>query len=99
MVKNYRYTEVGKYVVEDIFMLDNSTCNMTFFAEKVKDGLKQIEVEYWLDDKSWHFVMNYYDDYEGFVDHEEFKGFTEEEKQKCKDIMAEYIDSVMYNKD
>lgn len=99
MVKNYCYTEVGKFVIEYIEMLDDTTCNMGFFAVENEEGSSQIEVEYWLDEDSWHFVTKYYDKDGDYVDWTPCDIFTEEEKQKCKDIMTDYIDSVMYSKD
>lgn len=94
---NMTYMEVGKYVIEDISMLDEDTCNMCFYAESDDNGSSQIEVEYWLDDDSWHFVVNYYDEVGDYVDHTICTVFNDKEVEKCKDIINEFLSLV--NKD
>jgi len=88
------YMKVGNYAIEDISMLDKDTCCMCFYAESDDNGSSQIEVEYWLDDNSWHFLVNYYDEVGDYVDNTICSVFNDREVEKCKDIINEFLSSI-----
>lgn len=81
---------VGNNVVSEVFMLDKDTCVLDFESVEGNCIDTQTEVEYWLDDDTWHFVNNLYDkngDYLDWLD----VCLTDEEKEKCKDIIREFL--------
>lgn len=96
MEKNYCHTKVGNHVIEDIYMLDDTSfesysCNIMFFPMENNNGFSRIEVEYCFVDDSWCFVESFYNKRGNLMKHNENGILSEEEKQKCKDIINEFI--------
>ena len=93
-MNDFRGTKIGSHVVECVELLDNETCLLTFGNEKDetdKDIDLSIQVEYWIDEEIFVFNDCYYDTEGNFLDYENEKYLTDEEKQKCMDIITEYL--------
>lgn len=75
-------------------MLDNATCVLTLVAvnEKVngEEVLKSTQVEYWLDEGTFHYNDLYYDLDGGFIDSEE-AGLTDIEKGQCDSAIQNWL--------
>ena len=85
---------IGGYIVSDIMMLDDDTCAMYFkdFAEG--NVMYGIVVEYWLDDDSWHFLDNKFTIDGYFINSEESTHLLEDDKQKCKEIIENWLEDL-----
>ena len=98
MTKDYTYTEVDGLVVADLFMLDKDTCNLSFFTKEVDNNNHvTTEVEYWLDDNTWHFIDNLYDEDGMFVNSCDTINLTNRGKEMCKEIITEFLSSININ--
>lgn len=82
---------IGKYIVSSIEMLDEDTCTMYFKEFTEGKVMYRMNVEYWIDEDSWHFFEDRFtlDGY--FINGEESTHLLEEEKQKCKEIIERRI--------
>ena len=82
---------IGKYIVSSIEMLDEDTCTMYFKEFREGNVMYRMNVEYWIDEDSWHFFEDRFtlDGY--FINGEESTHLLEEEKQKCKEIIERRI--------
>ena len=82
---------IGNYIVSSIEMLDDDTCAMYFKKFREGNVMYRMNVEYWIDEDSWHFFEDRFtlDGY--FINGEESTHLLEEEKQKCKEIIERRI--------
>ena len=82
---------IGNYIVSSIEMLDEDTCTMYFKEFTEGNVMYRMNVEYWIDEDSWHFFEDRFtlDGY--FINGEESTHLLEEEKQKCKEIIERRI--------
>lgn len=86
---------IGGHKVESIEMLDTATCVLTFVAEEDKEtgNLVSTQVEYWLDEKSWHFNDLWYEADGSYIDSEETKRLAPEHQEQCKEIISTWIEN------
>lgn len=84
---------VGSHKVESIEMLDNVTCLLIFVDEEDKENNTHvsIQVEYWLDEQTWHFNDLWYDADGMYIESVETEHLTPEQKEKCKEIMNTWM--------
>lgn len=85
---------IGGYTIDGIEMLDDVTCCLYFEAFKEGDNMTSIVVEKWLDDDSWHFMDNHFEEYGYFIDAEESTHLSEEEKEECKNFINSWIEDL-----
>lgn len=97
MEKNFRGTKVGNLVVECVEMLDDDTCILSFETiddEEDENVVDDIQVEYWLDEDSWHFNVSYFEKESGEYLDMEAANLTEDDKNRCKEIIGEYLKQI-----
>ena len=83
---------IGGYAIDGIEMLDDDTCCL-YFEEFKDDGLSVgIIVEKWLDEGSWHFMDNYFDENGDFLYSEKTTHLSENEKEECKKFIDEWLE-------
>ena len=93
-INDFRGTKVGNLVVECVEMLDDDTCVLSFKTipdEENENVLDDIQVEYWLDEDSWHFIVSYFDRDTGYYLDTDTAVLTEDDKNRCKEIINEYL--------
>ena len=93
-INDFRGTKVGNLVVECVEMLDDDTCVLSFKTipdEENENVLDDIQVEYWLDEDSWHFNVSYFEKESGDFLDVEAVNLTEDDKNRCKEIINEYL--------
>lgn len=85
---------IGDYTVDGIEMLDDDTCCL--FFEEVEEGnvLVSVVVEYWLDDNTWHFMDNYYEDDGNFINAEETTHLSADDKEECMTFMKSWLEDL-----
>ena len=83
---------IGGYTIDGIEMLLKDTCCLYF--EEFKDGglVVGIVVEKWLDDGTWHFMDNYFEENGDFLYSEETTHLSEGEKEECKKFIDEWLE-------
>ena len=89
-------TFIDGHVVEGIFMLDDDTCVLDFVVEREMGENNSgvvTEVQYWLDDDSWHFYDLWYDSEGDFIDSYETESerLSEDGKKKCMEMIKSFI--------
>ena len=91
--KEYWLRPIGKHRVSDIYMLDKDICFLCLETEKLNDNLSvQTEIEYWLDERTWHFNDNITERETGdFVTTYKSANLTEEEKEECKKFIMTFL--------
>ena len=91
--KDYWLRSIGKHKVSDIYMLDKYTCLLRLETEKLDDIFSvQTEIEYWLDEKSWHFNDAITErETEDFVGTYKSENLTDEEKKECKELIMQFL--------
>ena len=83
---------IGGYTIDGIQMLDDGiTCYLYFEEFKEGDKVVDIVVEKWLDDDSWHFTDNYFEENGDVVCSEETTHLSDKEKDECKKFIDEWI--------
>lgn len=82
---------ISGYLVDGLFMLDDNTCCLSFKEVEVGGNMIGIDVEYWLDDCTWHFTSNVYDKDGNFLRWYKFYGFSDEEKEECKELVFDFL--------
>ena len=96
-INDFRRTQVGTHVVDGVEMLDKDTC-ILYFEEEYDKGTKNAGVctqaEYWLDEDKWVFQDCWYDSEGNFLDSLQTERLTDWEKNKCKEIINEFIKQV-----
>ena len=85
---------IGDYIVSGIEMLDDYTCVMYFKEFTEGNVMYGIVVEYWLDDDSWHFLDNKFTIDGYFINSEESTHLLEDDKQKCKEIIENWLEDL-----
>ena len=96
-INDFRRTKVGNLVVECVEMLDKDTCVLSFKTipdEENENVLDDIQVEYWLDEDSWHFIVSYFDRDTGCYLDTDDAILTEDDKNRCKEIINEYLKQI-----
>ena len=85
---------IGDYTVDGIEMLDDETCCL--FFEEVEEGnfLVSVVVEYWLDDNTWHFMDNYYENDGHFISVEETTHLSADDKEECMTFMKSWLEDL-----
>ena len=91
--KEYWLKVIGRHKVSDISMMDKDTCLLSLETEKLDDNFSvQTEIEYWLDEKTWHFNDTIAESETGdFVDAYASGNLTEEEKEECKKVIMDFL--------
>lgn len=87
-------TFIDGHVVEDIFMLDNETCVLDFVVERDSGENNSgvvTEVEYWLDEDSWHFRDMWYDSEGDFICDYDTERLSDDGKKKCVEMIKSFI--------
>lgn len=82
---------IGKHLIEDIEMLDNTTCLLTLLPDGKKHGCMLIEVEYWLDEKTWHFNESWFNSDGEFTYTRKCNILTDDEQKQCKELMCQWM--------
>ena len=85
---------ISGYVVDGIEMLDDNTCCLYFEDFKEGDNIITIVVEKWLDDDSWHFMDNHFEENGYFIDSEDSTHLTDEDKEKCKEFINSWLEDL-----
>ena len=96
-INDFRGTKVGNLVVECVEMLDDDTCILSFETiddEEDENVVDDIQVEYWLDEDSWHFNVSYFEKESGDFLDMEAANLTEDDKNWCKEIIGEYLKQI-----
>lgn len=83
---------IGGYTIDGIQMFGKDTCCLYF--EEFKDGgqVVGIVVEKWLDDGTWHFTDNYFEENGDAIYSEETTHLSESEKEECKKFIDEWLE-------
>lgn len=91
--KEYWLKVIGRHKVSDISMMDKDTCLLSLVTEKLDDNFSvQTEIEYWLDENSWHFNDSKFESETGYcVGSYESENLTDEEKEKCKKVIMDFL--------
>ena len=96
-INDFRGTKVGNLVVECVEMLDDDTCILSFETipdEEDENVTKDIQAEYWLDENSWHFNVSYFEKKSGDYLDTDTAILTEDDKNRCKEIINEYLKQI-----
>lgn len=97
-INDFRGTKVGNLVVEYVEMLDDDTCILSFETiddEEDENVVDDIQVEYWLDEDSWHFNVSYFEKESGdYFDTTKTIHLTENDKNQCKEIIKKYLKQI-----
>lgn len=94
--------KIGNKVVEEIAMLDDTTCVLTFEPHRDKEEgiLISTQVEYWIERdanwpriyESWHYIDSKYDAGDGsYIEQYESVRLNEEEKSECREVMLRWM--------
>lgn len=87
-------TYIDGHLIADIDMLDDTTCYLAFEEEEVGDFILSYIVEYWLEDRTFHYVKRFFTK-EGVLQNSENDCYlTEEGRAKCEAYMKEWVDSL-----
>lgn len=91
--KEYWLNAIGRHKVSDISMMDKDTCLLSLETEKLDDNFSvQTEIEYWLDENSWHFNDTKSESETGYcVGSYESENLTEEDKEECKKFIMTFL--------
>lgn len=96
---NWRNVIIAEHSIEGIEMIDKNTCLMGLLGWYVSNEdetvIERVEIEYWFDDKSWHFTDileteagEYEEDFEDEV-------LTYDDKRKCKEVIRDWLKEEM----
>ena len=85
---------IGGYTIDGIEMLDGGTCCLFFEDFNEGDKIVGIVVEKWLDEDSWHFSDNYFEENGYFINAEETTHLSESEKEECKALINSWLEDL-----
>lgn len=94
-MESYMTEEIkfGGYVVDGIDWLDDDTACLYFEEFKEDDCSVMIVVEYWLDEDSWHFRDQFYDEEDNYIDSCDTTHLSDKEKDECMEFILDWIKS------
>lgn len=90
--KDFHGEKVGTHNIANIMLTTKHLFTLYFDVEKLQEDIYlRIDVDYNIDNKTFKFTDNYYDEDSFYLSSEDDVILTDKEKERCKEIMFEYV--------